>query len=57
MKALVGLAIGVLATQLGAQTASDGTAIRNIVQDEIVAWNRGRRRRVLTPLRGGRHIY
>ena len=41
MKVLLGLAIGVLATQLGAQTASDETAIRSIVQDEIVAWDQG----------------
>ena len=41
MKVLFGLAIGLLATQLGAQTASDETAIRSIVQDEIAAWNRG----------------
>ena len=31
MKVLFGLAIGLLATQLGAQTASDETAIRRIV--------------------------
>jgi uncharacterized protein (TIGR02246 family) len=41
MKVFFGLAIGLLATQLGAQTASDETAIRNIVQDEIAAWNQG----------------
>ena len=41
MKVLLGLAIGVLATQLGAQTVSDETAIRSIVQDEIVAWDQG----------------
>ena len=41
MKVLLGLAIGLLATQLGAQTASDETAIRSIVQDEIAAWNQG----------------
>jgi len=41
MKVLVGLAIGVLATQIGAQTASDETSIRSIVQDEILAWNQG----------------
>ena len=41
MKILLGLAIGVLATQVGAQTVSDETAIRSIVQDEIVAWNEG----------------
>ena len=41
MKVLFGLAIGLLATQLGAQTASDETAIRGIVQDEIAAWNQG----------------
>ena len=41
MKVLVGLAIVVMATQLGAQTASDETAIRSIVQDEIAAWNKG----------------
>ena len=41
MKVLFGIAIGLLATQLGAQTASDETAIRSIVQDEIVAWNQG----------------
>ena len=41
MKVLFGLAIGLLATQLGAQTASDETAIRSIVQDEIAAWNQG----------------
>ncbi len=41
MKVLLGLAIGVLATQVGAQTVSDETAIRSIVQDEIVAWNEG----------------
>jgi uncharacterized protein (TIGR02246 family) len=41
MKVLIGLAIVLLATQLGAQTASDETAIRNIVQDEIAAWNQG----------------
>ena len=41
MKVLVGLAIGLMATQLGAQTASDEAAIRSIVQDEIAAWNRG----------------
>jgi hypothetical protein len=31
MKVLFGLAVGLLATQLGAQTASDETAIRTIV--------------------------
>jgi uncharacterized protein (TIGR02246 family) len=41
MKLLAGLAIGLLATQLGAQTASDDAAIRGIVQDEIAAWNQG----------------
>jgi uncharacterized protein (TIGR02246 family) len=41
MKVLFGLAIGLLATQLGAQTASDETAIRSIIQDEIAAWNQG----------------
>ncbi len=41
MKVLFGFAIGVLATQLSAQTASDETAIRSIIQDEIVAWNQG----------------
>ena len=41
MKVFVGLAIVMLATQLGAQTASDETAIRSIVQDEIAAWNQG----------------
>lgn len=41
MKVLVGLAIGLLATQLGAQTASDESAVRSIVRDEIAAWNRG----------------
>jgi uncharacterized protein (TIGR02246 family) len=41
MTVLFGLAIGLLATQLGAQTASDETAIRRIVQDEIIAWNQG----------------
>ena len=39
MKVLFGLAIGVLATQLGAQTASEEAAIHSIVQDEIFAWN------------------
>ncbi len=41
MKVLFCLAIVLLATQLGAQTDSDETAIRTIVQDEIVAWNQG----------------
>jgi uncharacterized protein (TIGR02246 family) len=41
MKILVALAIGLLAAPLGAQTASDDTAIRRIVQDEIDAWNKG----------------
>ena len=41
MKVLFGLAVGLLATQLGAQTASDETAIRTIVQDESAAWNQG----------------
>lgn len=41
MRVLFGIAIGLLATQLGAQTASDETAIRSIIQDEIAAWNRG----------------
>jgi len=41
MKVFFGLAIGLLAAQLGAQTASDETAIRDIVQDEIAAWNKG----------------
>jgi uncharacterized protein (TIGR02246 family) len=41
MKVLFGLAIGLLATQLGAQTASEEPAIRSIVQDEIAAWNQG----------------
>lgn len=41
MRVLVGLAIGLLATQLDAQTASDETTIRSIVQDEIAAWNEG----------------
>ncbi len=41
MKVLFSLAIGLLATQLSAQTASDETAIRRIVQDESVAWNQG----------------
>ena len=41
MKFLFGLAIGLLATQLGAQTASEEPAIRRIVQDEIAAWNQG----------------
>ncbi len=41
MKVLVALAILVLTTQLGAQTASDEAAIRGIIQDEIAAWNKG----------------
>jgi uncharacterized protein (TIGR02246 family) len=41
MKVLVGLAVGLLATQLGAQAPSDETAIRRIVEDEIAAWNKG----------------
>jgi uncharacterized protein DUF4440 len=41
MRVLFGLAVGLLATQLGAQTASDETAIRAIVQDESAAWNEG----------------
>lgn len=41
MKVLFGLAIGLLATQVGAQTASDEAGIRSIVQDEIAAWHRG----------------
>jgi uncharacterized protein (TIGR02246 family) len=41
MKVLFGLAVGLLAAQLGAQTASDETTIRSIVQDEIVSWNQG----------------
>jgi uncharacterized protein (TIGR02246 family) len=41
MKVLLGLAIVFLATQLGAQTASDEAAIRGIVQDEIASWNQG----------------
>jgi len=41
MNVLFGLAVGLLATQLGAQTASDETAIRTIVQDESAAWNQG----------------
>ena len=41
MKILIGLAIAVLTTHLGAQTVSDETAIRTIIQDEIVAWNKG----------------
>ena len=41
MKTLLGLAIALLAIQLDAQTASDETAIRSIVQDEIAAWNQG----------------
>jgi uncharacterized protein (TIGR02246 family) len=41
VKTLVGLALVVLTTQLGAQIASDETAIRGIIQDEIAAWNKG----------------
>ena len=41
MKVLFGFAIGLLATQLGAQTVSEEAAIRSIVQDEIAAWNQG----------------
>jgi uncharacterized protein (TIGR02246 family) len=41
MKLVIGLAIALLATQAGAQTPEDETAIRNIVNDEIVAWNKG----------------
>jgi len=41
MKVLFGLAIGLLATQLNAQTTADEAAIRRIVRDEIVAWNQG----------------
>ena len=41
MKLWLGLAIALLATQLGAQTASDEAAIRGIIQDEIAAWNKG----------------
>ena len=41
MKAFLGLALGVLVAQLSAQTAPDETAIRRIIEDEIVAWNKG----------------
>lgn len=41
MKRVAGLAIVLLTAELGAQTATDDTAIRAIVQDEIAAWNRG----------------
>src|SRR5262245_60303994 len=41
MKLLLGLTLGVLATQVSAQTALDESAIRAIIQDEIVAWNQG----------------
>lgn len=41
MKILVGLAIGLLTAQLGAQAAPDEAAIRGIIQDEIAAWNQG----------------
>jgi uncharacterized protein (TIGR02246 family) len=41
MKTLLGLALGVMVTQLSAQTAPDENAIRSIIQDEIVAWNGG----------------
>ena len=41
MKVLVGLALGVLVAHLGAQTATHEAAIRSIIQDEIVAWNKG----------------
>jgi uncharacterized protein (TIGR02246 family) len=41
MKVLFGLAIGVLASQLGARATTDETAIRSIVEDEIVTWNEG----------------
>jgi uncharacterized protein (TIGR02246 family) len=41
MKVFLGLAIGLLAAHLSAQTASDESAVRTIVQDEIAAWNRG----------------
>jgi uncharacterized protein (TIGR02246 family) len=42
MKVLFGLALVLLATtHLGAQTASDETAIRGIIQDEITSWNQG----------------
>ena len=41
MRVLFGLAIALLATQVGAQTASDETAVRSIIQDETAAWNQG----------------
>lgn len=41
MKVLFGLVLVLLATQLGAQTVSEETAIRGIVQNEIAAWNQG----------------
>lgn len=41
MKVLFGLAIGLLAARLDAQTAPDEAAVRGIVQDEITAWNQG----------------
>lgn len=41
MKVIYGLAIPLLAAQLSAQNASDETAVRGIIQDEIAAWNQG----------------
>jgi uncharacterized protein (TIGR02246 family) len=41
MRIAVGIAIALIATQAGAQTAADEAAVRGIVQDEIAAWNQG----------------
>jgi uncharacterized protein (TIGR02246 family) len=38
---LLALALVLVATRSGGQTASDETAIRRIIQDEIAAWNQG----------------
>jgi uncharacterized protein (TIGR02246 family) len=41
MRLLFALLVLSLAAQLSAQTASDTTAVRNIISNEIEAWNKG----------------
>jgi uncharacterized protein (TIGR02246 family) len=41
MKTGLILAMWIFATSLGAQTVSDEAAVRRIIQDEGIAWNKG----------------
>jgi hypothetical protein len=43
MKTALILAIWIFATSLGAQTVPDEAAVRRIIQDEGIAWNKGAR--------------